>query len=703
MLKILMLPLALLALSIVNLSAPASAQETPAFRKGEMFQVAGVAPDDVLNMRAGPSATSEVIASLSPKAFSILATGVKRKVSGALWARVSYHGVEGWVNTRFLKAQYSLPLDAAALFALGLSVSYRDYAGAPAGFTRTDKQHPNRCPFEIPDDAYVLSISNEMLRHFESRGFSLNTLCMALTAPMHMDLETGNVVPYVEMLEGLHEHVIILNVPDCFKNGTPLLDCRIRYHWYWGRQSHEDPRRIENEYIGIGRELDNLIRGGISSGQFKERMLSDQELSDLWESSKVFIYELGMTIRFCEINRKYPRGYACALDTQTVRGDETLTGDGQVPIWTDDGGVACAKASTCTPTTIFFGTIRKLDPLPIKVSFSEKRATKLTLGRAVVTVPKAKRKKGELPRPSWKDLLSFKNPFREDPSRHFTIAPGGIILYGDEAAFLKSVSTFVKDRKNFKDHAIVFVHGFNITFENALYRLAQLSYDLGENDEPFGSAFLFSWPSAGQIKEYLYDSDSARSELAVEGLVSFLRLVAERSGVKHVHVLAHSMGNVPTLQALDRLAKAGIKNRLAQIVFAAPDVDKTDFETVAQRILPTGKGFTLYASSKDVALIAARKIRRDVPRAGDITLNGPVIVQGIDTIDVSGLSTDVFSLNHSEYADKGELIADIGKLLRDGTRPPRGSSLVLRRVVAGIYWAWDACAGVAAGAKAGAC
>jgi esterase/lipase superfamily enzyme len=608
------------------------------------------------------------------------------------------------VNTKFLEPQGALPLDAAALFALGISVSYSDYTQPeiPAGFTRTDKQHPNRCPYGIPDDRYVLSFSNEMLRHFEKRGFSLSTLCMAITAPMGMDPETGNAIPFVALLEGGLVDSVLLNVPDCFKNGTPLLDCRIRYHWFWGRVRDDDPRKVEKDYADTGRILDDFIRRGINSGKLKEGILDGKELEDFWESSGIPV-ELGMTIRFCEIGRKYSRGYACALDTRTVRGDEALSGDGEVPFWTDEGVIACAKDSTCTPTTIFFGTIRKLDPSPMKVSFNEKRATRLTLGRAVVTVPKAKRKKGEVPRPAWKDLLSFKSPFREDPSRHFTIPPGGIVLYGDEAGFVKSVSRYVKDRKSFKEHAIVFVHGFNVTFENALYRLAQLSYDLGENDEPFGSAFLFSWPSAGQLKDYIYDSDSARSELAVEALVSFLRLVAERSGVKYVHVVAHSMGNVPTLQALDRLAKAGIKDRFAQIVFAAPDVDKTDFETVAQRILPTSKGFTLYASSKDVALIAARKIRRDVPRAGDITKSGPVIVEGVDTIDVSGVSTDFFSMNHSEYADKGELIVDIGTLLRCGTRPPRGSSLVLRKAVTGSYWAWDASAAAASGAKVGAC
>jgi hypothetical protein len=80
--------LAFLALcAVVGVSAPATAQETPTFRKGEIFQVAGVAQDDVLNMRAAPGPTAEVIASLSPKAFWIAATGATRKASGTLGSR----------------------------------------------------------------------------------------------------------------------------------------------------------------------------------------------------------------------------------------------------------------------------------------------------------------------------------------------------------------------------------------------------------------------------------------------------------------------------------------------------------------------------------------------------------------------------------------------------------------------------------------
>jgi esterase/lipase superfamily enzyme len=699
----------LLALcAVVGAFAPALAQET--FRKGQMFQVTGVERDDVLHIRAAPSATSDVIASLSPKAFSIEATGVTRRVSGVEWARVRYHGVEGWVSTEFLVAQGPLPLDGKELFALGISISYLDYTqpSVPAGFTRADKQHPNRCPFQHDAPAgnkYVLSFSNELLNHFEKRGFSLGTLCLAISAPMNTDPDTGKDIPNVSAIEEGAYH-ILLNVPDCLKSGTPLIDCRIREHWYWGALL-DNPKTAKG-YADIGRELDRLMKDGVNSGKISEGILSGQELDKLWRSSALLSrFDRLLYIGFCDVGRKYPRGYACALSTKTELDGPGIGGPidslGELPIWIGDGAIACVKNASCTPTSIFFGTIRQLASSATKVGFNEKRAAKLTLGRAVVTVPKAKRAKGVVSRPSWRDLLSFRNPFQEDPSRHFTIPPGGIILYGDEAAFIRAVSKHIKDRKSFKEHAIVFVHGFNVTFESALYRLAQLTYDLGDNDEPFGSAFLFSWPSAGQLQDYIYDSDSARSELAVEGLVSFLRLVAERSGVKHVHVVAHSMGNVPTLQALDRLAKAGMKDRLAQIVFAAPDVDKTDFETVAQRILPTSKGFTLYASSKDVALIAARKIRRDVPRAGDITQSGPVIVQGVDTIDVSGVSTDFFSLNHSGYADKGELIADIGKLLRCGTRPPRGGSLVLRKAVAGSYWAWDASATAASAVKAGAC
>jgi esterase/lipase superfamily enzyme len=78
--------------------------------------------------------------------------------------------------------------------------------------------------------------------------------------------------------------------------------------------------------------------------------------------------------------------------------------------------------------------------------------------------------------------------------------------------------------ERFEKQAFVFVHGFNVGFDAAAYRTAQIVYDLGFD----GAPVFYSWPSRGGIKEYEYDQNSARQARA--HLRSFLELVRSQSG-----------------------------------------------------------------------------------------------------------------------------------------------------------------------------
>jgi hypothetical protein len=177
------------------------------------------------------------------------------------------------------------------------------------------------------------------------------------------------------------------------------------------------------------------------------------------------------------------------------------------------------EAANCTPVRIYFGTDRASEANPDRIGFGPERGGRLQLGRAIVTVPRAvARKRGEIARPSWFDLKVLRTPPEGDPNRHFTIPKGGIVVFSDVDEFIFAVQQQVKEQSAFKDHAFVFVHGFWTTFDDALYRTAQIAYDLGDGTTPFGTAFLYSWPSGGALEDYKYDFDSAR--FAVEHLAS---------------------------------------------------------------------------------------------------------------------------------------------------------------------------------------
>jgi len=341
------------------------------------------------------------------------------------------------------------------------------------------------------------------------------------------------------------------------------------------------------------------------------------------------------------------------------------------PLRFDEPTIADPCSTICTPVPIFFGTNRTRDATSTLINFGPDRADSLQLGRAIVTVPKAARKRGEITRPAWWELI-LGVPAEGDLAKHFTIWQKGYELYTSSDDFISAVHAHMRGAGQFKDHAFIFVHGYNVPFEAALYRTAQISYDLGYDElqlghVPFGTAFLYSWPSAGDVSGYLYDADSAR--LAVDHLRGFIKLVIGQSGAKKVHLIAHSMGNVALLNALQGLSIAeGVA--VNQVILAAPDIDVEEFEKLSRAVTRIANGVTLYASAKDLAMKAARDARRGMPRAGDVTKAGPIVVDKVYSIDISSLSTDVFSIKHSEYADRKELLDDINRLFLKAEEPP---------------------------------
>lgn len=69
---------------------------------GQRFAVQGVDPSDVLNIRSGPSATYEIVGTIPPDGSGVIPLGGRRQIGPSVWREVSYRGVRGWVNDRFL-------------------------------------------------------------------------------------------------------------------------------------------------------------------------------------------------------------------------------------------------------------------------------------------------------------------------------------------------------------------------------------------------------------------------------------------------------------------------------------------------------------------------------------------------------------------------------------------------------------------------
>lgn len=228
-------------------------------------------------------------------------------------------------------------------------------------------------------------------------------------------------------------------------------------------------------------------------------------------------------------------------------------------------------------------------------------------------------------------------------------------------------------RKSGENDVLLFIHGYNVAFHEAILRTGQLAYDLKFS----GHAMLYSWPSKGELSDYMADEDSAiYTAPHLRSVLIRLTQVKDRN----VYVLAHSMGNRPLIMALEDLGEHS-KGRIKEAVFAAPDVNAAIFAQAAGYMRPAANRFTLYASATDKALAASRKLH-SFRRAGD-TAGQVTVVDGVDTVDVTPVDKGFFSLNHSYYGGSPEMITELRELFQGLDASKRR---LLQQVSGRGYW-----------------
>ncbi len=318
---------------------------------------------------------------------------------------------------------------------------------------------------------------------------------------------------------------------------------------------------------------------------------------------------------------------------------------------------------------ILYATDRQRSGRPEPKSFfTNERAEngKLSLGVCEVSIPDSDRHKvGRLEKPS-----IYKLEFAEDPNKHVILV--NVETKGEQDFFAeleRRVAT--SERKE----AFVFVHGYNVTFEDAARRTAQFAFDL----EFDGAPVLYSWPSRGKWWQYAVDETNVA--WSVPHLESFLKTIAVTSGARTVHLIAHSMGNRVLTSALELLvAKRALPCGLFRhIVLTAPDIDSQTFDHLAAAIAPAGERLTMYSNYKDRALLLS-KLFHLYRRAGSTI----VIVQGMDTIDASKVDTSL--TGHSYFGSNRTVLADLSALLLDGRPPKKRFGMRERQTEKGPYY-----------------
>lgn len=380
--------------------------------------------------------------------------------------------------------------------------------------------------------------------------------------------------------------------------------------------------------------------------------------------------------------------------TSSVRSVQTAALDSTEPrpppVKYETGSVAGAQ-DTFDVVTVLWGTNRKQTKVGSLVNgkgsrprFGADRSDALTLGYSKITVPKKDRQVGSIPLARQYTVLNltvYKD--NENPAEHFTIRDASVI---DVNEFAKLAGDIDARAKNFKGHAFVFVHGYWNEFDDALYRTAQLAYDMGFD----GAPYFFSWPSEGTLKGYLYDRESVDSSQA--HFLGFLQLVAARTNAQKIHVIAHSMGSrlvVDTLFPAIGTSRVAQLGKIDQIILAAADIDQAALRAREAAVKDSVRTLTLYASNSDEALQLSRSLAGNQARAGDVMDGVPFIMPGIETVDISNMSTLVFiSRNHGKFAEKAHILKDIALLMKHGVHPPDSRFPVFEsaEAPAGKYW-----------------
>lgn len=316
-----------------------------------------------------------------------------------------------------------------------------------------------------------------------------------------------------------------------------------------------------------------------------------------------------------------------------------------------------APSAIAATHNIFVATTRARSADRLEV-FGGTRATQIDFASVEVTVPavhkigKIERRRGRV----------------SDPARYFTA--NEVSVYS-EPSFAKALRADIARNDG---RALVFIHGYNTAFDSAVYRVTQIVNDAKYS----GTPVLFSWASGGKAVDYVYDNNSATA--ARDSLEATLRMVAD-AGARRIDIIAHSMGNWVTMEALRQLAISNDKTlggKLGDVVLASPDIDIDVFKSQMMRYGKPKKPFLIMLSDDDRALRLSRVLAGDRPRVGDYSDAAELAELGAVVVDLTQIQGD--RLGHTKFAENPVMIQLIGEGLRNESNAPENERQVTDRV-----------------------
>ena len=272
-------------------------------------------------------------------------------------------------------------------------------------------------------------------------------------------------------------------------------------------------------------------------------------------------------------------------------------------------------------STVFVGTTRGLQGTGV---FGTERSEEMRFARYDVAIP-PQREVGE---------IRYAKPRRPNVSTDFVTTDQRI--YAADADFRGDLRKALAANGR---EAVIFVHGFNNTFTEGLYRIAQLHHDL----EIPGVALHYSWPSAAEPLGYVYDRDSIM--FAREGLEELIR-EAKAAGATRITLVAHSMGSFLSMEALRDIAlrDGRIMPELRGVILISPDIDVEVFRMQARDIGTLPQPFVIFGSDRDRVLRLSALITGQRGRLGSLDS-----VDRLSDLEVTYLDVGAFSSGSGHF------------------------------------------------------
>ncbi|MCM2561987.1 alpha/beta fold hydrolase [Lutimaribacter sp. EGI FJ00015] len=250
--------------------------------------------------------------------------------------------------------------------------------------------------------------------------------------------------------------------------------------------------------------------------------------------------------------------------------------------------------------------------------FGRERSKQLSFTTLSVSVP-PNRDPGKL-------QPGFNNP---NPLREFTIAARNDAR--TEAVFIDRIQDELRKRPPNEREITLFVHGYNNSFLEGAYRMAQLYHDL---DLP-GVPVHYSWPSAANPLGYTYDRDSVL--FSRDGLEDVLRQL-HRAGSRRIILVGHSLGTMLVMETLRQIEISDpgwADNALGGVVLISPDLDVELFEMQASRIATLPEPFAIFVNARDRALALSARLNGRTERLGNLTNPEALAELPVTLVDVT--------------------------------------------------------------------